>query len=425
LGLPAYSLARLSAKSSGRKLVLDAPEETGFLETHCLDALVTDSGAAATAWSTGRLAKRKTIGHGKTGEGELLFERLRRAGRAFGFVTTTRVTHYTLSPFYAREDARDEEGDIAEQLVQMRADVALGGGRRHFLPHTSEGGRSDSLDLIAAARTAGFEVLETLPDSLPLAKPLLGLFAMDHLAQELDREAEPDLASMAVAAIRRLAATGKPWFLLVEEGRIDTAAHEFDAPSIVQNTIRLDRAVQAILGEIDPKKTLVVVVSDHATGSPSIHELARPDSFSVVTASVEEMERRIFGGASWLGTPESLEKAALPVLDECARHTGLSTDDLDRMLTARNVYERRAAIGKAISWRFGISFLPWEDYLAATAVHGHTGELVPIKAWGPRAGEIGGIRDHAELGTWLAQVLELPAPQPSERKAAEGAAGAR
>ncbi|MGH2570327.1 MAG: alkaline phosphatase, partial [bacterium] len=397
-GVGAWGLARERARLKGRELALDGAEEVGFLETRAADALVTDSGAAATAWSTGQLTTRDTIGDTPANL-PLLFERLRDAGRAFGLVTTSRITHATPAPFYARAPHRDLEDSVAVHLVPARPAVALGGGRRHFLPKTEGGSREDGRNLLKEAEAAGFAVLDRFVDPLPPGRPVLGLFHASDLPHELDRkDDEPELAALAVAAIRRLRTEQRPWFLLVEEGRIDSAAHDFDGPGVASDTERLDRALEAVLGEVDLRSTLVILASDHGTASPTFLETAHPESLDVVNASVEAMERRIFEGKPFRGTPAALEEKALPVLDEHARHTGLQPEDLDKMLLAANMYERRAAIGDAISRRFGISFMAYRDLLTSTEVHGHTAEPVPLRAWGVRAREVRGVRDHAELG---------------------------
>jgi alkaline phosphatase len=47
-------------------------------------------------------------------------------------------------------------------------------------------------------------------------------------------------------------------------------------------------------------------------------------------------------------------------------------------------------------------------------VSGDTGDPVPVRAWGVRASEVHGIRDHAALGRWLADVLRLPVTPPAK-----------
>jgi alkaline phosphatase len=267
-------------------------------------------------------------------------------------------------------------------------------------------------------------VLREWSEPLPGDRPVLAVLAPSHLPHELDRGADdPALEDLAVAAIRRLDQTGKPWFLLVEGARIDHSGHDHDGAGLVRDTIGFDRAIRAVLGAVDRERTLVIAAADHETANPTLLEFAHPESLDVVTASVEAMEERIFAGEAWPGSPEALEEHALPVLDEGAAHTGLASSDLDRLLRAKNVYERRTAVGNALSRRFGIAFIDYRDHLASDQAHGHTGDLVPVRAWGARAGEVRGIRTHAELGTWIADVLELPAARPEAPSSTAGGPG--
>ncbi|MBZ0268090.1 alkaline phosphatase, partial [bacterium] len=259
------------------------------------------------------------------------------------------------------------------------------------------------------ARAAGVAVLEEFAAPLPVDRPVLALLASSHLPHEVDRRGDqPDLPDLVLAALERLEAEDRPYFLLVEEGRIDQACHDHDGPGVAANVLRLDRAVRAVLERVDPARTLVVVTADHTTDSPTWHETSHPESLDVVSMSVELMERKIFGGKAWMGTPRALEEKALPVLDEAARQTGLAATDLDRLVTGKNHYDRATAIGSAISRRFGISFLSYRDHLSSSEVHGHTGDPVPVRAWGVRSGEVAGVRDHAGFGRWLRDVMELP-----------------
>lgn len=407
MGMGAWSLARVVAGGAGETLALDGPEAFGFLDPRALDNPVTDSAAAATAWATGRPAPRFRVGF--PGEdAPNLFERLKAAGRACGFVTTARVTDATPAPFYARAERPTNEDDIAAQLVEHLPDVAIGGGAESFRPASAGGRRRDGRDLLAEAGEKGAAVLETMTDPLPVDRPVLALLAPGDLPHELDRRAgDPELSDLAVAAVHRLDAGGRPWFLLVDGARIDDDARDHDGAGLVRDTIRFDRAIRAVLDAVDGDRTLVVVAAGHETANPTLLDFAHPESLEIVTRSVEAMEEDIFRGRSWPGGPESLEERALPILDAGSRHTGLEPGDLDRLLRAADAVQRRTALGDALSRRFGISFLDYREQLRSDGAHGRTGDLVPVRAWGVRAAEVRGIRTQAELGTWIADVLAL------------------
>jgi alkaline phosphatase len=407
-GQGAWAIGRAFAAAHGDKLVLDGAERVGFLEPRSADRSVTDAAAAASAWSTGRLAKNGAVGEEGKSPPPNLFERLADAGRPRGLITTARVTGAVPARFYARPTGRDDEAAIAAQLIAAMPTLAIGGGRQEFLPDSTGGGRSDERDLLQEARERGVAVLDSLVVPLPTGHKVLLLLAPSSLPHEIDRTSGPELASLVVAAIRRLSADGPGWFLLVDEGRIESAAHDHDGPALARDVIRFDRAVRAALREVDLKRTLVVATADRATGNPNLGETARPESLDVVSMSVEEMGKRIFDGKPWRRTPAALQEKALPVLVEGARHAGLTARDVDRLLTAPSQDDRNAALGTAISRRFGIVFLAYDDQLSPLSGHGPTGEPVTVRAWGVRAGEVRGVRDHAEFGRWLADVLRLP-----------------
>src|SRR5262249_10326973 len=155
-------------------------------------------------------------------------------GLATGVVTTTRVTHATPAACYAHAAHRDWEDDtqlpeaaraadfpdIARQLVESETiDVALGGGRAEFLPHSeadpgqppTKGARGDGRNLIAewqARHTDGvfaWNRSQLVALDSKQTEHVLGLFDPSHMAFEADRAqeapGEPTLSEMTAKAI--------------------------------------------------------------------------------------------------------------------------------------------------------------------------------------------------------------------------------
>jgi alkaline phosphatase len=239
------------------------------------------------------------------------------AGKSVGIVTTARVTHATPSVVYAHTSDRNFEAltaysafgssgstnncsataslnvqDIADQLVNNRntalkkqLKVALGGGRFMFLPTTVtdpeysslKGKRTDGRDLTTewtadAVRSkakyvwnqAGFDAATAADTDY-----LLGLFEPGHAEFSSDRTTldgagEPSLTEMTQRAIAILKKNNKGFFLQVEAGRIDHAHHLGNAARALADTVELSNAVQAALGLVDLKDTLIIVTADHS-----------------------------------------------------------------------------------------------------------------------------------------------------------------
>ncbi len=284
---------------------------SALVKTYNTNQQTPDSAGTMTAMMTGVKTKAGVINFGPETirancgstqdqaltTGFMLAEEL---GMATGVVTTARITHATPAATYARTPDRNWEDDgdlpqeaidrgcvdIAAQLVQFPygdgIDVAMGGGRRHFLPNTmmdpedtsASGSRTDGRDLTAewmAGRSdatfvydqAGFDAMDTAS-----INHLLGLFERSHMEYEADRETdaggEPSLTEMTLKAIQILDKNPNGYFLVVEAGRIDHAHHAGNAARALEDTVELSNAVQAAVGATDQDDTLILVTADHS-----------------------------------------------------------------------------------------------------------------------------------------------------------------
>ena len=132
----------------GQDLVTNRLEHTGLVHTDPLDPeeAVTDSAAAATAFSTGVKTFNGAIGVDAQGNPvRTLLEDARRAGKATGLVTTSQVTDATPAAYAAHVSDRAEQSEIARQyLDSSKPDVILGGGEDFWFPPGTPGGQPDN-----------------------------------------------------------------------------------------------------------------------------------------------------------------------------------------------------------------------------------------------------------------------------------------
>jgi alkaline phosphatase len=226
-----------------------------------------------------------------------ILERAEERGMATGVVTTARLTHATPAANYAHVAHRDWEADkdlpagatvkdIARQLIEFPygdgLEVALGGGRRNFMPDTSRdpehperrGVRKDDRDLTAewtqrypqsayVWNQQQFDAIDTAQ-----TRHLLGLFEHSHMRYETDRHldaaGEPSLAQMTRKAIELLSRHKKGFYLLVEGGRIDHAHHAGNAYRALHETIAMAEAVSVARELTRNSDTLIIVTADHS-----------------------------------------------------------------------------------------------------------------------------------------------------------------
>ncbi|GAA5337573.1 alkaline phosphatase [Thermus antranikianii] len=273
-----YAIAQAYARRrQGRVLALEkllAHYPNGLINTSSLTSYVTESSAAGNAFSCGV----KTVNGGLAvhADGTPLkpfFAAAKEVGKAVGLVTTTTVTHATPASFVISNRDRNAEERIAEQYLEFGAEVYLGGGDRFFNPEK----RKDRKDLYGAFAQAGYGVVRTLEDlARSNASKLLGVFSDSHVAYEVDRRFQgvkvPSLKEMVLAALPRLASYRQGFVLQVEAGRIDHANHLNDPAATLWDVLAADEALEALTAFVDKNPdTLLILVSDHATGTGALY----------------------------------------------------------------------------------------------------------------------------------------------------------
>lgn len=265
----------LSQVTAGRtvkgRLALEKLVHVGLLLTHAYgDDYVTDSGAAATALSSGITTRNRMIAMAPDSSVvETVLERARKRGKQTGLVAVCNITHATPASFAAHVPSRYMQFEIAEQMALSGADILLGSGWGWFLPENNGGRRKDGKNLLAAMEQRGYTVVLSDTAFARLggrsSGRLIGLFAENHVGRA--RERRPSLAEMTRHAIRSLAAGPNGFFLMVEGSQIDWASHDNLSDSVAAEMTDFDDAVEvAVQFADDHPRTLIVVTADHETG---------------------------------------------------------------------------------------------------------------------------------------------------------------
>lgn len=296
---------------------------TALAKTYTVDGQTPDSAGTMTALMTGvktnlgviGLAESANYGHCQNIRQSSVISALELAelaGMSTGIISTARLTHATPAATYAKSPDRNWEDssvmpaeakqqgcqDIAIQLVEFQQnlerrypgakvdglEVALGGGRRHFLPASAafnkdlidlgSGVRDDNRDLIREWRSQHpkghfiynnryFKVLDW-----EHSEQVLGLFNPTHMLYDADRRNnhadEPSLSAMTRDAISLLDNNPQGFFLMVEGGRIDHAHHAGNAYNALMDTIEFSNAVSEAIKHTKASETLILVTADHS-----------------------------------------------------------------------------------------------------------------------------------------------------------------
>ena len=273
MGVTHVTTTSIAVNGPDSLLRMEQMQYTGFIKTHSANSLVTDSGAAGTALATGAKTNNGMIS--VTPEGKHLttiLEACKETGMSTGLVATSQISHATPASMGAHVPDRGNQQKIAEQLVENRVDVMLGGGLAYLLPQSHEKSRrKDDKDMLAIAKAAGYTVVQSRETLLEVEENyVLGVFAEQGLSTQ---PPEPSLAEMTEKAISILSRNENGFYLMVEGSQIDWAAHDNDQENVIRQTILFDEAIGVAMDFAKKHgNTLIVVTADHETGGMGLND---------------------------------------------------------------------------------------------------------------------------------------------------------
>lgn len=298
--LEAYARQAPQSVITGRKTaftrLLEEGGVLGMSMTHSAGVLNTESASSATQLSLGRPSGLNMIGIDSDGETRpTLLELAKQRGKSTGLVSDVRLTHATPAAFAAHQPHRDFENEIAVDMLATGTDVMLSGGLRHWIPQQANdessenyqqlqqttGGvldltsrRQDDRNLLSEARMQGYQLAFNRSQLQQAEGKILGLFASSSLPDAIMarslRDAGgtvPSLAEMTARAIEVLAGNEKGFFLVIEAGLIDWAAHYNDTGTMLHEMMVINEVINLVLDWAGGRDdTMVVITADHETG---------------------------------------------------------------------------------------------------------------------------------------------------------------
>jgi alkaline phosphatase len=356
---------------------------------------VPDSASTGTMWATGQKTIDERISQGPSAAENVpganlktILELAQKRGMKVGNVSTAEITDATPAVLASHVSLRGCQGpanmaacptetkaagglgSIAEQEVDHKVDVLLGGGRARFEQKIT-GGPDSGKTVIESAQAKGYKYVTDAAGLTAISngsKPVLGLFHSSNMSLEWSGPAastgkgnapvpctenqrpanEPSLAAMTDKAIDLLDEDHrKGFFLQVEGASIDKQDHATNACGQIGETVAFDQAIGVALD----------------------YQRRHPDTLVVVTADHSHTSQIVSEDSSGSGIP-----------------TGYSTN-----LVTKD--------GQAMSLTYGTAGYggPGVAPVAAPPSQQHTGAVVPVWGSGPGSLDVLGTNDHTDL----------------------------
>jgi len=387
----------------------------GFSKTYAHNKYITDSAAAGTAIATGFKTNFNTVAISVEGENlTSMAKHAKNKGKKVGIISNTNLNDATPSAFYANQNKRHELLSIAKQISKSNFDFFAGGG---FL--------DDEDDIaIKSLIKNNYKYTYTIEDFNKLNEtdqkiyarcPNLEnqsacMFSIDY------KDSDIKLSEFTHKAVKLLA-NKKGFFIMVEAGVLDWAAHANDAYTVIHEIIEFNNAIKVALDfyRKNPKDTLIVVVSDHETGGLSLGFKDTKYEMYLDRLRTQKISREEF-----IKVLQNLYKEKNPkfkdVLPLLEQYFGLNKNsfnkkelkDLDLALKQsvkdsrkpkKNKYNEDVFAAKLIEIFNNRAGLAW-------ATTSHTAVPTPIFAIGVGADKFGSYLDNTDIGKILIDYIK-------------------
>jgi alkaline phosphatase len=412
MGVGQIEVGRLFEHGKEGRLYLQSLPNVALMQTYSADNFVTDSAAAGTALATGYKTNNQMTGVTPDGTAvDSLVDICRQKGKKLGIISSNTVYDATPAAFTINAESRYNSAKIVQQLYAQDLDILLGGGAKYFAPKKQEG-----VDYIEKFKTKGYTVVKTKQElNEAQGEKILGLFHGSYMSYQQDREEtnsqEPSLKEMTAKAIDVLSKNSNGFFLMSEGARIDHAAHAADIPGVWKEMVDFDNAVRyAVEWAKENGNTIVLVLADHETMSFGASEGMDIEALKAIQVSPEYMAAQM-----------EKDSTGLAYIPESVKAVFKTFADIDLNDEETNAFNKRIVdpkknkmyYGYQVGWEIGSIIA--EKYHGAvmsttsrkvSKTGGHTGNMVPVFAYGAGADGFEGILDNTEVFSKLKTLLE-------------------
>ena len=381
-----------------QKLVFTQFPESAFVTTFSASNGVTDSAASGTALSTGYKTSNGRIGTDANGNNiySVAYD-AKNAGKAVGIATTVCINHATPSAFYAHNNSRNNYNEIAQWMLEADYDFYAGGDAKCTAEQRN--------DLYDRAEKQGYTIARGYDDFKSKAKKAEKMMLYQkNVAEEvpyaIDRTKDDlTLAQITKAGIDFLSRKGKDegFFMMIEGGKIDYAAHRDDAATLIHEMLDFNAAIEEAYEFYKKHKdeTLIIVTADHETGGLVLGYTGQ------YKLNLKELESQKVSVDNLVSMLEGLKETTWGKVTEMVKenvgveprgnHSAEESVNMNYDLAYRIAYDAIYDLNhKAlVSWASG----------------NHSGTFVPLFAIGEGADRFNGVIDNTDIPLTIMEFL--------------------
>lgn len=280
INLTEVFLAAQEDRNTVFPLIFSTFPHATFATSYSLSHGVTDSAAGGTALAVGKKTKNGVLAMDSTGtvSYKSIAFAAKEAGMKVGITTSVSIDHATPASFYAKQPDRGRYYEIGLDLISSDFDFFAGSG---FLSPDKNSDDKSVPSLFPKFKEAGYKLAYGLTEYRALKEKadkiiLMNVKGSDNEALKYAIDQQPEdltLEQITESAIESLSKDNdKGFFLMVEGGKIDWAAHANDATTTIREMLDFNKAVKRVYEfyKQHPDETLIIVTADHETGGIAI-----------------------------------------------------------------------------------------------------------------------------------------------------------
>lgn len=320
--------------------------------------------------------------------------------KSVGIVISSHITDATPADCVAHYFDRGNSEVLTKQMAHNNIDVLLGGGNLYAKQYESmlkENGVNVVFDDLQAFRANQ-------------SSKMWALFCPKEMPYNLDRDTSrfPSLAEMTETAIRSLTQNEQGFVLMVEGSKVDWAAHDNDAKTVIDEFLEFDKAVKVALDFAQKDgHTVVVILPDHGTGAISMGNRNCNHGYSKLSISqiIEPLTHFSISAEKMGDLVENAAESEVKSLFEQYFQIEITQSELDSLLLAKaNINEKNK--GRHKLTRSVTKVLSQHTYIGFTT-YGHTGEDVFLAVYHPFGDIPTGLMTNAEINQYLCKQLQI------------------
>ena len=398
----------------------------GLASSFANNQFITESAAAGTALSTGQKTNVSRISMDSTGTIPLktIAEKSKEAGMKVGLLSSVSINHATPAAFYAHEPDRNNYFEIGLELANSSVDF-FGGGGIDMADGMQDG---KEVNAVEQAKENGFSYINTVESFKNLKKPTGKILSVSPVLTSskampyaIDMaENDLTLADFTEKAIEVLD-NDKGFFIMVEGGKIDWAAHDNDAATVLHEVISFDEAIAVAKKYYDlhPDETLIVVTADHETGGMSLgnRNMKYQTNLAILGNQKISLEKMIqlennFKKELTVNKQKDFEKM-LTIINENfglgdTTKIALTGEDLSQLQEAflESMYPKKQE-KEGNYFSNNVIALMSEKAGIGWTTGSHTGVNVPVYSIGPGSEQFSGYIDNTDIPKIMEQLMGI------------------